>query len=102
MTYCTYTPRSWSGARPGASRGRLGPPRGVPGEEGVLQIYSGLLTTLAGVLPFNSIKLAAYDLMRRRVTAKAAANQEAPTRQLVPVPTIEQGPVGDPSWVART
>ena len=35
------------------------------------------------------------------VDPTAAANQEAPTRALAPVPTIEQGPVGNSSWVAE-
>ena len=41
-------------------------------EEGFMAMYSGLLTTLAGVLPFNAIKLSAYDLLRRQAAAAAA------------------------------
>ena len=32
--------------------------------EGFLSLYGGLATTLAGVLPFNAIKLASYDFLR--------------------------------------
>ena len=39
--------------------GILGCLVGVANEGGLLSIYNGLLTTLAGVLPFNAIKLAA-------------------------------------------
>lgn len=32
--------------------------------EGVMSLYGGLTTTLAGVLPFNAIKLSSYDILR--------------------------------------
>ena len=42
-------------------------------EEGLLAVYAGLSATLAGVLPFYSIKLAAYDMLRKRATLQAAS-----------------------------
>jgi len=53
--------------------GLLGCLLSVVREEGFVAMYSGLTTTLAGVLPFNAIKLAAYDLLRRQATLQAAA-----------------------------
>ncbi|KAL1528595.1 hypothetical protein AB1Y20_009935 [Prymnesium parvum] len=38
-------------------------------EEGKRALYRGLSATLAGVLPFSSIKLATYDILRRGATA---------------------------------
>ena len=62
----------------------------VAREEGVLALYSGLLATLAGVLPFNAIKLSAYDLLRRQATAVAAASGDdaSADRVSLPVPTV--------------
>ena len=45
-------------------------------EEGALALYAGLLTTLAGVLPFNAIKLTAYDVMRGAAVASSHDGDE--------------------------
>jgi len=42
---------------------------GIGGAEGIGALYRGLATTIAGVLPFSSVKLASYDLLRRRASA---------------------------------
>lgn len=42
-------------------------------EEGVAAMYSGLTATLAGVLPYNAIKLAAYDLLRTQMIERTTA-----------------------------
>jgi hypothetical protein len=36
--------------------------------EGVRALYFGLPATIAGIIPFSSMKLATYDLLRRRLT----------------------------------
>jgi len=36
--------------------------------EGVRALYFGLPATVAGIIPFSSMKLATYDLLRRRLT----------------------------------
>ena len=38
-------------------------------KEGFKALYQGLSATVAGILPFSSMKLATYDLLRRQVTA---------------------------------
>ena len=43
--------------------------------EGLLALYGGLTTTLAGVLPFNAIKLSSYDVLRER-TVRLVASAE--------------------------
>jgi hypothetical protein len=53
--------------------GLLGCILGTLREGGVLRVYSGLLTTLAGVIPFNAIKLTGYDLMRAEAVRYRAA-----------------------------
>ena len=78
--------------------GVLGCLVGLVREEGVVAMYSGLLTTLAGVLPFNAIKLSAYDLLRRQAAAAAAPVQKRAKgdaddvshadRISLPVPTV--------------
>jgi hypothetical protein len=48
-------------------------------EEGLFNLYSGISTTLAGVLPFNAMKLSSYDFLRRQALAaeQLAAEQKA-------------------------
>uniref|UniRef100_A0A7S4FAN5 Mitochondrial carrier protein n=1 Tax=Chrysotila carterae TaxID=13221 RepID=A0A7S4FAN5_CHRCT len=41
--------------------------------EGPHALYSGLATTLTGILPFSSIKLATYELLSRHTTGDAKA-----------------------------
>lgn len=38
-------------------------------DEGLRAMYHGLTATVLGILPFSSIKLASYDVLRRRATA---------------------------------
>ena len=57
-------------------------------EEGAKALYAGLMTTLVGVLPFNAIKLTAYDLVRR-----AAATDGADERQ-VSLPVEQVAAIG--------
>ena len=38
-------------------------------DEGFAALYRGLSATVLGILPFSSIKLASYDVLRRRATA---------------------------------
>ena len=52
----------------GSRRSVLGCVVGIARHEGPSALYLGLGATLAGVLPFSSIKLATYDLLRRRAT----------------------------------
>ena len=60
----------------------------VAREEGALAMYNGLLTTLAGVLPFNAVKLSTYDRLRRQATLKAAKSTDNEDAVSLPVPTI--------------
>lgn len=60
---------------------------GIFREEGAFAMYNGLTTTLAGVLPFNAIKLAAYDLLRRQATEGANRERDADTVSL-PVASV--------------
>ena len=37
-------------------------------KEGIRALYFGLPATIAGIIPFSSMKLATYDMLRRRLT----------------------------------
>ena len=49
----------------------------VTASGGPLALYRGLTTTLIGVVPFNAIKLATYDMLRKWAVARADAGDEA-------------------------
>jgi len=71
--------------------GVLGCLASVLREEGPLALYAGLLTTLAGVLPFNALKLAAYDRLRTKAaTLQDPARNGRPDLDAtsVPVPLV--------------
>ncbi|EOD27715.1 hypothetical protein EMIHUDRAFT_450067 [Emiliania huxleyi CCMP1516] len=71
--------------------GVLGCLASVVREEGPLALYAGLLTTLAGVLPFNALKLAAYDRLRTKAaTLQDPARNGRPDLDAtsVPVPLV--------------
>ena len=58
----------------GAGGSMLGTLSAIARAEGVGALYAGMGATLAGVVPFNAIKLAAYDLLRRRAGADDRAS----------------------------
>lgn len=57
--------------------GFLGCIVGLWREEGFRSIYSGLTTTLVGVLPFNAIRLASYDLFRSQAITATHGQRES-------------------------